>query len=63
MEGFGVKNNSLLGTSQREVIVYYYYMGHQIQLSLVLGYFIAKNDFIKGHLLQSFIVPLNLCLF
>ena len=36
-------NNSLPGTSQREVIVFYYYMRHLIQLSLVLLYFIAKK--------------------
>ena len=35
-------------------------MGHLIQLSLVLGYFTVKNDFIKGNLSRGFIVPLIL---
>ena len=60
MRSLELKNKSLLGTSQRELIVFYYYMGHLIQLSLFLGYVIVTNDFIKGHLLRSFIVPLNI---
>ena len=48
-----------MGTFQREVLVYYYYMGHLIQLSLVLGYFTIKYDFFKGNLSRGFIVPLT----
>ena len=39
-----------LQESSRELIVYYNYMGHLIQLSLVLAYLIEYIDFIKGQL-------------
>ena len=42
MGGLKFKNNSLPGTSQREVIVFYYYMGHLILILLVLGYLIEE---------------------
>ena len=51
------QNTPIYGEGQREMILLLY--GKLIQLTLVLCYLIEQNYFIKSHLSQSFIVPLN----